>query len=277
MDFINFALSYGLQIKNIRDDGRWYRCPTLDKPRSNNGAYKFCGDHGFIQNHATMDKVELWKSDKPIDLKSFTARNKAVKQDIQNEALAAANKAAWMLSKSLPDKHDYFYLKGFPDHICMTMERDGKKLALLPMRVDNKLTSLQIIGRDGDNWKKTFLKGGVTKGATYIIGKGLPILCEGFATGLSVHKALKLARLERQIVICYSANNMIHVAKQLKPDLVIADNDKSGTGEKVAKEIGVKYWISKTLGNDFNDDHLERGDFAMMLELKQLLIKKPVR
>lgn len=274
MDFINFAQSYGLQIKTLKDDCRWYRCSTTDKPRSYNGAYKFCGDHGFVQNHATMDKVEVWKSDKPVDLGALKQRNKAAIDDIQSQAQAAANKAAWMLSKAVPDKHDYFFLKGFPEHVCMTMERDGKKLALLPMRVDNRLTSLQIIGFDDGNWRKTFLKGGVTKGATYLIGKGLPVLCEGFATGLSVHKALKLARLERQVVVCFSAHNMAYVATKMNADLVIADNDSSGTGERIARQIGSRYWISKTIGNDFNDDHLQRGDFAMMLELKQLMLKK---
>jgi putative DNA primase/helicase len=36
---------------------------------------------------------------------------------------------------------------------------------------------------------------------------------------------------------------------------VIADNDESGTGERVAKESGLKYWMSDKVGEDFNDFH----------------------
>jgi putative DNA primase/helicase len=56
---------------------------------------------------------------------------------------------------------------------------------------------------------------------------------------------------------------------------VIADNDKSGTGERIAREIGGAYWMSETVGHDFNDDHLARGDFAMMMDLKRMLTRKP--
>ena len=274
MDFISFALSYGLEIRTFHDDGKWHRCRTTDKPNHYNGAYKFCGDHGFVQNHATMDKVEVWKTDRPVDIREYQAKAKQAQASIKNAAQDAANKAAWMLSKATPQKHDYFHRKGFPDHVVMTLERDDKKLALLPMRVDNRLTSLQIVVFENMKWKKTFLKGGVTKGATYRIGKGKTVLCEGFATGLSVQLALQKARIDAQVVVCFSANNMAYIAQKEIPALVIADNDESGTGERIAREIGVRYWISKTVGNDFNDDHLQRGIFAVSGELKMIMMKK---
>jgi putative DNA primase/helicase len=37
----------------------------------------------------------------------------------------------------------------------------------------------------------------------------------------------------------------------------VADNDASGTGERVAKEIGWPYWMSDTQGEDA-DDALKR-------------------
>ena len=273
MDFISFALAHGLEIKTFHDDGKWHRCPTTDKPKHYNGAYKFCGDHGFIQNHATMEKVEVWQSEKPVDIRLYQAKAKQAATDILADAKKAADKAAWMLGKAKPDRHDYFYLKGFPDHICMTLEMGDKKLALLPMRVGDNLTSLQIIGFHDMKWKKTFLRGGVTRGATYRIGKGRPVLCEGFATGLSVQKALAHAKIQAQVVVCFSAHNMALIARQEEPLLVIADNDKSGTGERIAREIGGAYWMSETVGRDFNDDHLKRGDFAMMMDLKRMLTR----
>lgn len=274
MDFISFALAHGLEIRTFHDDGKWHRCTTTDKPKHYNGAYKFCGDHGFVQNHATMDKVETWQSEKPVDIRLYQAKAKQAATDILADAKKAADKAAWMLGKATPDKHDYFYLKGFPDHVCMTLEMGDRKLALIPMRVNNHLTSLQIIGFDNGAWKKTFLRGGVTRGATFTIGKGNPVLCEGFATGLSVHQALQASRISAQVIICFSANNMAHVAQKIKPWLVIADNDKSGTGQRIAAQIDAPFWISKTKGNDFNDDHLQRGIFAVSQDLKMLTMRK---
>jgi hypothetical protein len=46
---------------------------------------------------------------------------------------------------------------------------------------------------------------------------------------------------------------MLKVAEGLVDGLVIADNDASLTGENTAKKIGWKYWISDTVGEDFND------------------------
>ncbi len=273
-DFVKFAQSYGLIIDHYIDDGQWHRCTTIDHPHKRNGAYKFCGDHGFVQNHATMEKVELWKTDKPINMDEWKLRARQAEKKRAQESAAAAKKAAWMFSQSEAKHHDYFYLKGFPDHVCNVLDIDGKQMALLPMRVDDKLTSLQMIYFEDMRWHKKFLKYGVTKGAVFRLGKGKPILCEGFATGLSIAKALRLAKLQYQVVICYSAHNMLYMAQQCKPVLVVADNDESGTGARIAAQIGVKTWISEKVGNDFNDDHLSRGDFAMMQDIRKILMEK---
>jgi putative DNA primase/helicase len=42
---------------------------------------------------------------------------------------------------------------------------------------------------------------------------------------------------------------------------VVADNDKSGTGERIAREIGYPYWMSEVLGEDANDTMQRIGDF----------------
>lgn len=273
MDFLKFAELHGLMIRTLYDDCQWHRCPTADHPKKQNGAYKFCGSHGFVQNHATMAEVATWKSDRPVNVQQYSERAKKALEETRSNAEQAAKKAALMLMKAKPMPHDYFFLKGFPDHKVMVLEKDDQKIALLPMRVGDKLTSLQIISFQDMKWRKTFLRGGITKGATFRIGKGRPILCEGFATALSVDKALRKANMQAQVVVCYSAHNMAHIAQQDRPMLVIADNDESGTGQTVAEKIGAPYWISKTTGNDFNDDHLQRGDFAMMQDIKKMMMK----
>jgi putative DNA primase/helicase len=118
------------------------------------------------------------------------------------------------------------------------------------MRINGDLVGCQLIDQEGG---KKFLYGQQTKGATAGFNtKGKTILCEGYATALSVRAALKHAKKRYNILVCFSAGNMADVAS--KHDCVlIADFDKSETGQRVAKKSGRPYWISPVLGEDFND------------------------
>jgi putative DNA primase/helicase len=73
--------------------------------------------------------------------------------------------------------------------------------------------------------------------------------------GLSLRECLHALRLRYRIHITFSAQNMVKVAAKCGPGYVMADNDESGTGERVAKQIGMPHWISDTVGEDFNDFH----------------------
>ena len=63
MNFLNFCAAHGILLDHYPPVGVWKRYPTEDKPRKRNGAVKFMGDHGFVQNHATDVEVSVWKSD----------------------------------------------------------------------------------------------------------------------------------------------------------------------------------------------------------------------
>ena len=63
MDFITFARLHGIVIDHEPRIGLWRRYSTEDKPSHKNGAVKFMGDHAFIQNHATMTEIVVWKAD----------------------------------------------------------------------------------------------------------------------------------------------------------------------------------------------------------------------
>jgi len=71
--------------------------------------------------------------------------------------------------------------------------------------------------------------------------------------------------------VCFSASNMKLIAGSVKGGLVIADNDTNGIGEKTAINIGKSYWMSNTIGQDFNDFHILNGDFKASQELKKAL------
>jgi hypothetical protein len=61
------------------------------------------------------------------------------------------------------------------------------------------------------------------------------------------------------------------VARSIKGGLVIADHDANGIGEKTAIHIGKPYWISNTIGQDFNDFHISNGDFKASQSLKKAI------
>ena len=101
--------------------------------------------------------------------------------------------------------------------------------------------------------------------------KGTHVLCEGYATALSTQQALRNLKVPYVLHVTFSAGNMKKVAATLPGGLVIADNDASGTGERVARDIGWPYWMSDTVGEDANDYSQRRGVFALAMGIKQAM------
>ena len=175
MMFIDFCRAHGLILDHVIDDGQWHRTKTIDKTNKQNGAYKCIGQVGFVQNHATMTEVMTWKAEGVFDIADYRARMKTAQKDSENDAKRAAKKAAFMLSKSEVKDFAYCEMKGHKDiKINVLRQPDGTELGLIPMRVNGDLTSLQVLSYDSVNraWRKTFLKNGITRGATFTIGNG---------------------------------------------------------------------------------------------------------
>jgi putative DNA primase/helicase len=227
MTFEDFARGHGL-ILNSAVTGKWVSVPTEDHPRKQNGRYKFLGDIGWVQNWATMPGPEMWRSSRPnpiIRTKIIQENNKAREM----AAAAAAKKAAWIMHQTKMEHHPYLEKKGFPEDIAPVWAVDGKRILVIPMRIDGRLVGVQLINEEGE---KKFLYGQVTKGASFTIdAKGVPIFVEGFATGLSVRAAMKAAKLRYTLHICFSAGNLEYVAGRHPRGFVVADNDPNGAGE----------------------------------------------
>ncbi len=272
MEFINFCQALGIVINTPPPLGVWRRYPTVDHPRKRNGAVKWMGDHGFAQNHALDTEVSVWKDDK------VTEGAKRDFQKLANEAemerlrmqKQAADRAATILKQCQFGKHEYLKAKGFDDEEGNIWAFDGKQFLIIPMRVDGHLVGLQIIDNEGT---KKFLYGQRTAGAEFCFdNKGLHILCEGYATGLSIRKALKNMKKRYTIHVCFSAGNMKKIASTIQGvGLIVADNDESGTGERTAKEIGWPYWMSDVVGEDFNDAHQRLGLFKVSYALARMV------
>lgn len=260
MDFITFCRAHGIVIASMPQVGVWKRYPTVDHPRKRNGAIKYMGTHAFVQNHALETTVSVWKSDDAqVDFAMVRRAAADAERRLKDRQEDAAQRAKAIVDRCAHGKHDYLVSKGFPDDHGLVWYRKEVELLVIPMWIGNRMMGVQLIQPDGE---KRFLAGQRTAGATYTFrAGGVNVLCEGYATGLSVRAALKALRKPANVHVCFSAGNMAKVAATLRKGVIVADHDASGTGERVAKEIGWPYWMSDTQGEDANDYHRRAGLF----------------
>ena len=276
MDLINYCRAHGIIVATLPPLGVWRRYPTVDHPHKRNGAVKWLGEIAFVQNHATDQEVSVWKSEgaDKIDRAKFVQIIKSGADEIQQKQKDAAARAAWILHQCSSERHKYFFSKGFPEEQGNVWRKDDKPLLVIPMRIDGRVVGCQLIDEDGN---KKFLSGQRTSDASFVIdNKGTNVLCEGFATALSIQQAMRSLRRRYKIHVCFSAGNMLKIANVLDGGVVVADNDASGTGERIAKEIGWPYWMSKTVGNDANDDHKAMGLFRFSQSLAKAFGPIPI-
>jgi putative DNA primase/helicase len=270
MQFVDFARLHGVIIDFTPPIGQWKRFKTEDKPTHRNGAVKFMGDHGFVQNHATMQEIAVWRSEgeSQVGKQEIQRVAREASREIEQAQRKAAEKAEWILSQSELAYHPYFKSKGFPEELVNVWRSDKGLVAVIPMRIGRQIVGCQLIAESGN---KKFLYGQRTSNAQFVFeAQGPHILCEGYATALSVRQALKNLKRKYTIHVCFSAHNLKKVAASLPNGVVIADNDASGTGERVAKEIGWPYWMSDRVGEDANDYAVRAGSFALSQSLRTL-------
>lgn len=153
----------------------------------------------------------------------------------QQQRDAARQKAAnlWGRGHSVSSEHAYLQAKGIQPKGAAQL----RDMLLIPLRDGGELVNLQIIGADGG---KRFLTGGQVKGASLVLGKlkeaNTVLLCEGWATGCTLHQATGLP-----VVVAFNAHNLAVVAERLHGVLpadvavvVCGDADASLTGQRAA-------------------------------------------
>ena len=281
MTFIDFARLNGVQI----DPNRLYpsdkikRCGTTDKPSSGNGAYFWDGQRGWVFDWSGEART-IWYEDPHA--KPWTDQEKrdwALKRQSANaEKNASYDKASEIaeivLSKAELKEHNYLILKGFPEEKGLVAD---EKL-LIPMRnvVTNKLQGYQSIwwNMEERKYEKKMQFGMRGKNAVHRFGSKTASetwLVEGYATGLSVHHALRSIGSDASVMVCFSANNLVVVADQIRGQrYVFADNDESKTGERSAEQTGLPWTMADEVGNDANDLHMSGGLFAVVKKIMEL-------
>jgi putative DNA primase/helicase len=148
-------------------------------------------------------------------------------ENAKRQKLAAASAYERWMAASPCTQHEYLTRKGIQPHGAKI---EGDKLLIAMRDTSGMLHSLQTIAPDGI---KMFMSGGRIKGCYFAIGKlkGALIVCEGFATGASIHECTGHA-----VAVAFNAGNLEAVAIALRskyPDLKIiiaADDDHQTSG-----------------------------------------------
>ncbi|AJC85480.1 putative DNA primase (plasmid) [Campylobacter peloridis LMG 23910] len=303
----------GLIIDNLPImDGKIHRVKTTnDKGRELSGAYiGYLNNNfpaGFIQNFKTGVKKN-WKMQVEKNyngnLKSSQELHNQIKKDQElreKEILALQEKTALKLEDEYNNarwansNHAYLKKKGFDENFYLKQDKMGS--LLIPLKDENgKLWSLQRIFSNGDKIigvikTQEEKDQGVEylakkQGCFHIIGaKTLHnlkefYLCEGFATGATLYKALN-----KPIIMAVDAGNLESVVKKLNtlyPDkniTIFADNDVKkelrgleNTGKKTALEIKEKYSNVSVILPNFTQEQSSQGmsDFNDLMLLKGL-------
>lgn len=263
MNFIQFAEAHGLIITHLIYD-KWVRVPTVDHPHKKNGSYIFDGRSGAVRNFAMHDKPVSWMSKEPHKHDPFAQeRKKKAEKERLDKQEKASKKAGWIMNQVKESTHPYLAKKGFPTQKGYVWNG----LLVLPMREGDKLMGCQLIDKDGT---KKFLSGQKTKGVSLKIdNKGRNILCEGFATALSIRRAMKYLKMRYTLHICFSASNMVEIAKQVRDPFVVSDNDSAGLN--ATHKVTKNFWVSDQVSEDFNDAEARLGTEAVALSLGKLL------
>ncbi|PVX38201.1 hypothetical protein [Janthinobacterium sp. 78] len=273
MTFADFAGLYGLMLPDLYPSERVRRCPTEQHPRTKDGAYFWDGRRGWVSDWS--NGAEIYWYDNP-DTKGFTAEDKrawAERKSAQERRQAEVHRqasinAAAMLRACKPCEHVYLRSKQLPD--VLGLVNDEREL-IVPMRtVDtNQLVGAQVIRwlMEERAWQKKMIYGTRAKGAVFRLGNPRALeswLVEGYATGLTLELALRQLNQQAQVLICFSASNLVHVAAQVKGrKFAFADNDKSGTGERAAQQAGLLHCMSEIEGEDANDLYARAGLMAV--------------
>ena len=289
-DFADALSGAGLEAfgqLRIRADGRIHRYRLADdRPGKKNGwfvlhdgaaPFGFAGD--WKSGHR-LDWIALEINGNRIEQGAFEEARKRL-ADEQQAAWAGAQSRAQHIWARLPiaqADHPYLAKKQVAPGACR-LTCNGRLVVPVYDADRDDLISLQFISGDGG---KRFLAGGRTGGGHCRLGllRGADtiIVCEGYATGATLHAATG-----DPVVIAFTCGNLLAVGKALRARyanariVFAADNDDATAGNpgvskamEAAFEIGAVVAVPRRPG-DFNDLASEYDIEAVRLSIAAAL------
>jgi putative DNA primase/helicase len=286
--------------ESIVADGKLHRfTPPGDKKGSDSCWYVLHLDHppsgafgswkSGLKENWSIDQKKFgreFSDDEKASLKKRMEADKKRRQteekELRDEAKRKANEI-WQISKAPPFEHAYLTRKKI-ENKWARLYRD---MLIVEVLNDDGLVGLQFIPEDPEK-HKNFLTGTPLKSAAFsIIGGRIEetlIICEGFATAVSLHMATGYP-----VAAAFSAGNLSAVSKffreryQALKIIIAADNDQFTLtpirnpglhyGKKAAGEIegALRYPIFKGgedgKPTDFNDLHCLYGLEEVKLQI----------
>lgn len=285
--------------------GKWLNTDTLAGKKGKGDGRVIVQEH-FVTawNWQTGEKSTVGLRD-GLSAKEQRAVSQSVarsKEKAEKDAVRATSIAEVLIAAATLSTHPYLTNKGFRDEQALVLPADGvrqiagyrdrygkfvpadylvagRNAIVVPARRAGKVTSAQLIWENGT---KKFLFGGEMGGASHRIATGVYTwLCEGYATGLTVRAALNGLKVRATVLCCFSASNIVAVARHVEGRAFIAaDNDPIpkqnpfngiGTGEHYAKQTALPYGMPAGIGEDFNDMHQRDGIFAVQRLLTSVM------
>lgn len=309
-EFAQKLADMGLDLKGQLPelDGQKHRVPLLGKNgRGVDGVYCLYGDGrpaGWAQNHVTGEKQKLVASGVVLSAEERQRQQEERSARIQEQQQArareydlAAVRAArlWVSFEPATGDHKYLQEKGVEAFGLKQVEAaPGKSRLVVPLHnIEGDFRGYQTIGEDGD---KRFFAGMEKRGNFHLIeGKDKDqdlstseiILCEGYATGASLHMATG-----KPVAVAFDAGNLEIVAEKIREKYpqaqitICADNDHAIKRDDRIQNIGIEKaeLAAKAVGGkvvvptfskeerekgltDFNDLHKSRGLDAVKKQL----------
>ena len=281
-EFRQAMTAAGLEAPDHIEPGRVIKFPGHQKSGSTKAAWCFMFDdlRGGVFGDYSTNMESTWQASNsapytPAERQAHLANIKAMKAQREADTLAtqlqASETALQRFNEATPcTQHAYTGMKGAQ---CYGVRIDAAGALLVPMRdTAGKLHSLQTITPDGD---KRFHPGGRIKGCYHAIGKpdGRIIVCEGYATGASIHEATGDA-----VAVAFNAGGLEPVALALHAKhpglqiIIAADDDhltdgNPGLGKATAAALAVGGLVAvpsfpadrSDKATDFNDLHQLAG------------------
>ena len=283
--FLEAMQAEGFNPGSIIPDGKFHRFDTA-KNGDKAGWYILsdnppCGTFGDwrdgYQKTWKPGGYSTWSEDqRTLYHNQLDAQKKQAEKERADRYRAAAEQANNLIPTYTAADSQNAYLKSKGVSCAAGLRQRGNDLLVPVINESAEYQSYQIISPDGN---KLFLPGGkVTGGYFPVKGDTSTIyVCEGIATGLSIHQAT-----DATVLCAFNCGNLeavARIAKKLHTDseiVIAADNDHKTAGnpgvtkgDKAAIAIGGRlvYPITQEGISDFNDLHQTEGIDAVISQL----------